>query len=83
MITIEKIQEYSEIYLQSYLYAMDKTKNQDLAVAVAMGVLSTIKILDNGKEENVQIINPLEMFTAAIMQAAADKSDAGGEKADE
>lgn len=81
--TIEKIQEYSEIYLQSYLYAMDKTKNQDLAVAVAMGVLSTIKILDNGKEENVQIINPLEMFTAAIMQAAADKGDAGGEKADE
>ena len=43
---IEKIQEYSEIYLQSYLYTMEQTKNQDLAVAVAMGVLCSKKAAD-------------------------------------
>lgn len=48
---IEKIQEYSEIYLQSYLYAMEQTKNQDLAVAVAMGVLCSIRTLDNTQQK--------------------------------
>lgn len=48
---IEKIQEYSEIYLQSYLYTMEQTKNQDLAVAVAMGVLCSIRTLDNTQQK--------------------------------
>ena len=70
---IEKIQEYSEIYLQSYLYTMEQTKNQDLAVAVAMGVLCSIRTLDNTQQkEEVKMVNPLEAFTAAIMQAAAE-----------
>lgn len=71
---IEKIQEYSEIYLQSYLYTMEQTKNQDLAVAVAMGVLCSIRTLDNTQQkEEVKMVNPLEAFTAAIMQAAAER----------
>ena len=71
---IEKIQEYSEIYLQSYLYTMEQTKNQDLAVAVAMGVLCSIRTLDNTQQkEEVKMVNPLEAFTAVIMQAAAER----------
>ena len=76
---IEKIQEYSEIYLQSYLYTMEQTKNQDLAVAVAMGVLCSIRTLDNTQQkEEVKMVNPLEAFTAAIMQAAAERDSKGG-----
>jgi hypothetical protein len=76
---IEKIQEYSEIYLQSYLYTMEQTKNQDLAVAVAMGVLCSIRTLDNiQQKEEVKMVNPLEAFTAAIMQAAAERDSQGG-----
>lgn len=75
---IEKIQEYSEIYLQSYLYTMEQTKNQDLAVAVAMGVLCSIRTLDNTQQkEEVKMVNPLEAFTAAIMQAAAERDSQG------
>lgn len=75
---IEKIQEYSEIYLQSYLYTMEQTKNQDLAVAVAMGVLCSIRTLDNTQQkEEVKMANPLEAFTAAIMQAAAERDSKG------
>lgn len=75
---IEKIQEYSEIYLQSYLYTMEQTKNQDLAVAVAMGVLCSIRTLDNTQQkEEVKMVNPLEAFTAAIMQAAAERDSKG------
>ena len=75
---IEKIQEYSEIYLQSYLYTMEQTKNQDLAVAVAMGVLCSIRTLDNTQQkEEVKMVNPLESFTAAIMQAAAERDSKG------
>ena len=75
---IEKIQEYSEIYLQSYLYTMEQTKNRDLAVAVAMGVLCSIRTLDNTQQkEEVKMVNPLEAFTAAIMQAAAERDSKG------
>lgn len=75
---IEKIQEYSEIYLQSYLYTMEQTKNQNLAVAVAMGVLCSIRTLDNTQQkEEVKMVNPLEAFTAAIMQAAAERDSQG------
>lgn len=75
---IEKIQEYSEIYLQSYLYTMEQTKNQDLAVAVAMSVLCSIRTLDNTQQkEEVKMVNPLEAFTAAIMQAAAERDSQG------
>lgn len=75
---IEKIQEYSEIYLQSYLYTMEQTKNQDLAVAVAMGALCSIRTLDNTQQkEEVKMVNPLEAFTAAIMQAAAERDSQG------
>lgn len=75
---IEKIQEYSEIYLQSYLYTMEQTKNRDLAVAVAMGVLCSIRTLDNTQQkEEVKMVNPLEAFTAAIMQAAAERDSQG------
>lgn len=75
---IEKIQEYSEIYLQSYLYTMEQTKNQNLAVAVAMGVLCSIRTLDNTQQkEEVKMVNPLEAFTAAIMQAAAERDSKG------
>lgn len=75
---IEKIQEYSEIYLQSYLYTMEQTKNRDLAVAVAMGVLCSIRTLDNTQQkEEVKMVNPLEAFTAAIMQAAAERNSKG------
>lgn len=75
---IEKIQEYSEIYLQSYLYTMEQTKNQDFAVAVAMGVLCSIRTIDNTQQkEEVKMVNPLEAFTAAIMQAAAERDSKG------
>ena len=75
---IEKIQEYSEIYLQSYLYTMEQTKNQDLAVAVAMGTLCSIRTIDNTQQkEEVKMVNPLEAFTAAIMQAAAERDSQG------
>lgn len=75
---IEKIQEYSEIYLQSYLYTMEQTKNKDLAVAVAMGVLCSIRTIDNTQQkEEVKMVNPLEAFTAAIMQAAAERDSQG------
>lgn len=75
---IEKIQEYSEIYLQSYLYTMEQTKNQDLAVAVAMGVLCSIRTLDNTQQKGeVKMVNPLEAFTTVIMQAAAERDSKG------
>lgn len=75
---IEKIQEYSEIYLQSYLYTMEQTKNHELAVAVAMGVLCSIRTIDNTQQkEEVKMVNPLEAFTAAIMQVATERDSKG------
>ena len=35
---ITRIHEYTDIYMEAYLRALNKTHNADLAVQVAMGV---------------------------------------------
>lgn len=43
-----------------------------------MGVLCSIRTLDNTQQkEEVKMVNPLEAFTAAIMQAAAERDSQG------
>lgn len=60
----DKIHDYTDAYLESYLRALDKTHNPDLAIQTAMGVTMVLRM-----------IRCAERTEAA--SAAADQSNGG------
>ena len=46
----DKIHDYTDAYLESYLRALDKTHNPDLAIQTAMGVTMVLRTIDAQNE---------------------------------
>lgn len=42
----DKIHDYTDAYLESYLRALDKTHNSDLAIQTATGVIMVLRMID-------------------------------------
>lgn len=81
MITIDQINDYTDIYTESYMRALERTHNPDLAVQTAMGVLMTIRMVDNQaqpKQPEPQI-NPMAALFGAMIHGAAQNREAQGE----
>ena len=75
--TINNIHDYTDAYLESYMRALDKTHNPDLAIQTAMGVtmvLRTIDVQNAPKEPEQQEINPAAMLFAAMFQGAMQQN---------
>lgn len=69
MISKEKIHDYTDIYVESYMRALEKVHNPDLAVQAAMGIVTVLRTLEQQQEEvrkQENVMNPLtdSLFTA-------------------
>ena len=74
----DKIHDYTDAYLESYLRALDKTHNPDLAIQTAMGV--TIDAQNEPKQPAQPQINPMAaLFGAMMQQAAKNQQEEGSE----
>ena len=73
----DKIHEYTDAYLESYLRALDKTHNPDLAMGVTM-VLRTIDAQNEPKQPAQPQINPMAALFGAMMQQAAQNQQEEG-----
>lgn len=64
----DKIHDYTDAYLESYLRALDKTHNPDLAIQTAMGVTMVLRMIDAQHDlyDGYQIIVPLPEPTKEI-----------------
>lgn len=72
--TIDKLHDYTDAYLESYLRALDKTHNPDLAIQTAMGVTMALRTIDAQNEPKQPAqpqINPMAALFGAMMQQAA------------
>ena len=70
----DKIHDYTDAYLESYLRALDKTHNPDLAIQTAMGVTMVLRMIDAQNEPKQPAqpqINPMAALFGAMMQQAA------------
>lgn len=79
----DKIHDYTDAYLESYLRALDKTHNPDLAIQTAMGVTMVLKMIDAQNEPKQPAqpqINPMAaLFGAMMQQAAQNQQEEGSE----
>lgn len=67
----DKIHDYTDAYLESYLRALDKTHNPDLAIQTAMGVTMVLRMIDAQNEPKQPAqpqINPMAALFGAMMQ---------------
>ena len=65
----DKIHDYTDAYLESYLRALDKTHNPDLAIQTAMGVTMVLRMIDAQNEPKQPAqpqINPMAALFGAI-----------------
>lgn len=92
MIDTTKIQEYTDAYLESYMRALDKTHNPDLAVQTAMGVTMVLRTIDANnqpKQQEENQNNPFAALFGAMIQNAVmnqtnqENNDAGIESDDD
>lgn len=77
----DKIHDYTDAYLESYLRALDKTHNSDLAIQTAMGVTMVLKMIDaqNEPKQSAQPqINPMAALFGTMMQQAAKNQQEEG-----
>lgn len=80
----DKIHDYTDAYLESYLRALDKTHNPDLAIQTAMGVTMVLRMIDAQNEPKQPAqpqINPMAALFGAMMQQAAQKRKAARSRA--
>lgn len=75
--TIDKIHDYTDAYTESYLRALDKTHNPNLAIQTAMGVTMVLRMIDAQNEPKPQI-NPMAALFGAMMQQAAKNQQEEG-----
>lgn len=69
----DKIHDYTDAYLESYLRALDKTHNPDLAIQTATGVTMVLRMIDAQNEPKQPAqpqINPMAALFGAMMQQA-------------
>lgn len=76
----DKIHDYTDAYLESYLRALDKTHNPDLAIQTAMGVTMVLRMIDAQNEPKQPQINLMAaLFGAMMQQAAQNQQEEGSE----
>ena len=81
---VTRIHEYTDIYMEAYMRALNKTHNADLAVQVAMGVTFAVtNTLEAQKpkaeaQPQAQGINPMAALFGAMMQQAAKNQQEEG-----
>ena len=72
-----------DAYTESYLRALDKTHNPDLAIQTAMGVTMGLRMIDAQNEPKQPAqpqINPMAaLFGAMMQQAAQNQQEEGSE----
>lgn len=69
----DKIHDYTDAYLESYLRTLDKTHNPNLAIQTAMGVTMVLRMIDaqnKPKQPAQPQINPMAALFGAMMQQA-------------
>lgn len=76
----DKIHDYTDAYLESYLRALDKTHNPDLAIQTAMGITMVLRMIDAQNEPKQPQINPMAALFGAMMQQAAQNQQEEGSK---
>ena len=77
----DKTHDYTDAYLESYLRALDKTHNPDLAIQTAMGVTMVLRMIDAQNEPKQPAqpqINPMAALFGAMMQQAAKNQQEEG-----
>lgn len=81
----DKIHDYTDAYLESYLRALDKTHNSDLAIQTATGVTMVLRMIDaqidaqnEPKQPAQPQINPMAALFGAMMQQAAKNQQEEG-----
>lgn len=85
---VTRIHEYTDIYMEAYMRALNKTHNADLAVQVAMGVTFAVtNTLEAQKpkteaQPQAQGINPAALLAAMFANAANQqpRDDTGNER---
>ena len=73
----DKIHDYTDAYLESYLRALDKTHNSDLAIQTATGVIMVLRMIDAQNEPKQPAqpqINPMAALFGAMMQQAMQQA---------
>ena len=88
---VTRIHEYTDIYTEAYMRALNKTHNADLAVQVAMGVTFAVtNTLEAQKpkaeaQPQAQGINPAALLAAMFANAANQqpRDDTGNESDDD
>lgn len=84
---VTRIHEYTDIYMEAYMRALNKTHNADLAVQVAMGVTFAItNTLEAQKPKpQPQGINPGALLAAMFANATNQqpRDDTGNESDDD
>lgn len=81
---VTKIHEYTDIYMEAYMRALNKTHNADLAVQVAMGVTFAVTNTLEAQPQ-AQGINPAALLAAMFANAANQqpRDDTGNESDDD
>lgn len=69
MISKEKIHDYTDIYVESYMRALEKVHNPDLAVQTAVGIVTVLRTLDQQQEEVQQQKNAMNPLTTSLFTA--------------
>lgn len=87
---VTRIHEYTDICMEAYMRALNKTHNADLAVQVAMGVTLVTNTLEAQKpkteaQPQAQGINPAALLAAMFANAANQqpRDDIGNESDDD
>lgn len=86
---VTRIHEYTDIYMEAYMRALNKTHNADLAVQVAMGVTfavtNTLEAQKPKTKAQAQGINPAALLAAMFANAANQqpRDDTGNESDDD
>lgn len=78
----DKIHDYTDAYLESYLRALDKTHNSDLAIQTAMCVTMVLRIID-AQNEPKQPAQPQIIFGTMMQQAAKNQQEEGNPEGSE
>ena len=72
----DKIHDYTDAYLESYLRALDKTHNSDLAIQTATGVTMVLRMIDAQNE-------PKQPAQPQINPMAANQQEEGNPEGSE
>lgn len=78
---VTRIHEYTDIYMEAYMRALDKTHNSDLAIQTATGVTMVLRMIDAQNEPKQPAqpqINPMAALFGAMMQQAAKNQQEEG-----